>query len=67
MDKDLWQQKGAGHRERLRERFLDRGLDGFSDGEVLELLLSNQLQTAILNSGSTVNLIFTLPVRWLTI
>lgn len=40
MDKDLWQQKGAGHRERLRERFLDRGLDGFSDGEVLELLLS---------------------------
>ena len=40
MDKELWQQKGAGHRERLRERFLDRGLDGFSDAEVLELLLS---------------------------
>jgi DNA repair protein RadC len=40
MDKDLWQQKGAGHRERLRQRFLDHGLDGFSDAEVLELLLS---------------------------
>jgi DNA repair protein RadC len=40
MEKELWQQKGAGHRERLRERFLDHGLDGFSDGEVLELLLS---------------------------
>ncbi len=40
MDKEHWQKKGAGHRERLRERFLERGLDGFSDAEVLELLLS---------------------------
>jgi DNA repair protein RadC len=40
MDKDQWQQKGAGHRERLREKFLVYGLDGFSDAEVLELLLS---------------------------
>ena len=29
----------AGHRARLRERFLREGLDGFSEHEVLELLL----------------------------
>lgn len=40
MDKELWQKKGEGHRARLRDRFLDKGLDGFSDTEVLELLLS---------------------------
>lgn len=32
--------KGLGHRARLRDRFLERGLEGFTDGEVLELLLS---------------------------
>ncbi|WDP87213.1 MAG: DNA repair protein RadC [Desulfobacter sp.] len=32
--------KGAGHRKRLRERFLVAGLSGFQDYEVLELLLS---------------------------
>lgn len=31
--------KGVGHRERLRKRFLQAGLDGFSDYEVIELLL----------------------------
>ncbi|MEN8199633.1 MAG: DNA repair protein RadC [Thermodesulfobacteriota bacterium] len=40
MEKEKWQQKGAGHRQRLRDRFLERGLDGFSDAEILELLLS---------------------------
>jgi DNA repair protein RadC len=40
MDKEGWQKKGEGHRQRLRDRFLDRGLDGFSDAEVLELLLT---------------------------
>ncbi len=40
MEKELWQKKGEGHRARLRDRFLDRGLDGFSETEVLELLLS---------------------------
>ena len=40
MDKKEWQQKGAGHRQRLRERFLKRGLDTFQDDEILELLLS---------------------------
>jgi DNA repair protein RadC len=32
--------KGAGHRQRLRQRFLDSGLDGFHDYEVIELLLT---------------------------
>ncbi len=40
MDKENWQKKGEGHRKRLRDRFLARGLDGFSDAEILELLLS---------------------------
>lgn len=32
--------KGAGHRERLRKKFLQAGLDGFLDYEVIELLLT---------------------------
>ena len=32
--------KGKGHRQRLRERFLSAGLDGFQDYEVIELLLT---------------------------
>ena len=40
MDKELWAQKGEGHRSRLRDRFIAHGLAGFSDAEVLELLLS---------------------------
>jgi len=32
--------KGEGHRQRLRERFLAGGLDGFHDYEVIELLLT---------------------------
>ncbi|SDP36317.1 RadC family protein [Desulforhopalus singaporensis] len=40
MDKKQWQQKGQGHRARLRDRFLEKGINSFSDTEVLELLLS---------------------------
>ena len=40
MDKDQWQEKGVGHRGRLRDRFQEKGLDSLSDTEVLELLLS---------------------------
>lgn len=40
MDREQWQKKGRGHRARLRERFLQNGLEGFSDTEILELLLS---------------------------
>jgi DNA repair protein RadC len=32
--------KGTGHRQRLREKFLDSGLAGFHDYEVIELLLT---------------------------
>ena len=32
--------RGAGHRKRLREKFLATGLDGFHDYEVIELLLT---------------------------
>jgi len=32
--------KGAGHRKRLRDKFMDSGLSGFADYEVVELLLT---------------------------
>jgi DNA repair protein RadC len=32
--------KGVGHRQRLRKRFLQSGLDGFLDYEIIELLLT---------------------------
>jgi DNA repair protein RadC len=40
LDYAKWQEKGEGHRSRLRDRFLERGLNGFTDIEVLELLLT---------------------------
>jgi len=39
-ENDAGPHKGAGHRQRLRERFLSSGLDGFHDYEVVELLLT---------------------------
>jgi DNA repair protein RadC len=40
MEKVQWQEKGAGHRQRLREKFLDQGIEAFTDSEVLELILT---------------------------
>jgi len=40
MKKEEWQKRGLGHRQRLRDKFLAVGLDGFADDEVLELLIS---------------------------
>lgn len=40
MDKNRWQNKGAGHRQRLRDKFLEQGIEAFSDAEVIELLLT---------------------------
>ncbi|HDL98013.1 MAG TPA: hypothetical protein ENH16_00265, partial [Desulfobacteraceae bacterium] len=40
MDRQGWQEKGAGHRQRLRDKFLERGIEAFSDDEIIELLLS---------------------------
>jgi DNA repair protein RadC len=34
-----WQKKGAGHRQRLKDKFLQLGMEAFTDSEVLELLL----------------------------
>jgi DNA repair protein RadC len=40
MDKEGWQKRGKGHRERLRQKFLEGGLERFSDEEVVEFLLT---------------------------
>jgi len=40
MEKEDWQEKGTGHRGRLRQRFLDGGFERFSDEEVVEFLLT---------------------------
>ncbi len=34
------QARGAGHRQRLRDKFLERGIEAFADDELIELLLS---------------------------
>ena len=39
MEKHEWQKKGLGHRQRLKEKFQQQGIEPFSDAEVLELLL----------------------------
>ena len=40
MEKDEWQKRGEGHRKRLREKFIEGGVDRFSDEEVVEFLLT---------------------------
>lgn len=40
VDKSKWQDRGAGHRQRLRDKFLTQGIDAFSDAEIIELLLT---------------------------
>ncbi len=40
MEKQDWQKKGEGHRQRLRDKFMDGGLERFSDDEVVEFLLT---------------------------
>jgi len=37
--KEDWQKRGAGHRQRLKDKFREKGLEPFTDAEVLELLL----------------------------
>lgn len=39
MQKEDWQKKGAGHRQRLKDKFRKKGIEPFTDAEVLELLL----------------------------
>jgi len=40
VDKQDWQKRGKGHRERLRKKFIEGGLERFSDEEVVEFLLT---------------------------
>lgn len=40
LKKQYLQHKGSGHRKRLRERFMQSGLEGFLDYEIVELLLT---------------------------
>jgi len=40
VDKKEWQNKGAGHRQRLRDKFLELGIESLSDNEIIELLLT---------------------------
>ena len=40
MEKEDWQKKGEGHRQRLREKFARGGIERFSDEEVIEFMLT---------------------------
>lgn len=40
MNEQEWRDKGKGHRQRLRDKFFDRGPDSHKDDELLELLLT---------------------------
>lgn len=40
MEKSDWQERGSGHRQRLRDKFLNQGIDVFTDAEIIELLLT---------------------------
>ena len=40
MEKEDWQKRVAGHRERLRHKFLNHGLEKLTDEETIELLLT---------------------------
>lgn len=40
MDREDWEKKGEGHRQRMREKFVEGGLERFSDEEVVEFLLT---------------------------
>jgi len=63
-----------GHRERVRQRFLENGLNGFADHEVLELLLyyaipqgdTNPLAHALIDRFGSLSGVLTAPVELLT-
>ena len=40
MEREEWQRRGEGHRQRLRDKFLAQGIDAFTDAEIIELLLT---------------------------
>lgn len=40
MNQREWQEKGEGHRQRLRDKFLEQGIESFTESEIIELLLT---------------------------
>lgn len=40
MNEQEWREKGAGHRQRLRDKFFNLGPEALTDAEILELLLT---------------------------
>jgi DNA repair protein RadC len=40
LDEQEWREKGAGHRQRLRDKFFNLGSEALTDAEILELLLT---------------------------
>lgn len=62
----MTQPSHQGHRQRMRERFLQEGLDGFADHQVLELLLfyciprknTNDLAHCMLREFGSLSLLF---------
>ena len=63
----------AGHREHMRKRFLENGLSGFADHEVLEMLLyysipradTNPIAHALMNRFDSLNGVLTAPLEML--
>jgi DNA repair protein RadC len=72
VDKKGWQNKGAGHRQRLRDKFLELGIESLSDNEIIELLLTfgtprsdckQAAQSAMKECGSLPEVLDAHPVR----
>jgi DNA repair protein RadC len=72
VDKKEWQQKGVGHRQRLRDKFLELGMESLSDSEIIELLLTfgtprsdckEAARTALKECGSLPEVLDAAPVR----
>ena len=40
MEREEWQRRGEGHRQRLRDKVLAQGVEAFTDAEIIELLLT---------------------------
>lgn len=66
MNRDNKMNLHAGHRERVREKFIKSGIDGFADHEVLELLLfyanprgdTNPIAHELINRFGSVSAVF---------
>ena len=65
----------SGHRQRLRNRFIENGLDGFNDHEILELILfyciprkdTNELAHKLLDHFGSLSAVFNASVEQLMV